>query len=232
MDPGSEELRRRAVELRRVAAAISAVGIDELIGWAGPDTWRSPGCRCLPGDAGARPPAPAARRRRAARRRLAPRAAGRRRRRAGRAAPRHMRPAGSRPARSRRPNNQARRCGRRRGECGARQPGHPHRAPGVPAHLHDPELEADELVGPVVRLDADVRGRRGAPRPPVGAAPGGRRMASSWPDGSRLRPSQSVTPAHVCSSRQIVRRTSSTCSAAGRARPASISAVRPAAPPG
>ena len=42
MDPASEELRRRAVELRRVAAQIEAVGIDELIGWAGPDTWRSP----------------------------------------------------------------------------------------------------------------------------------------------------------------------------------------------
>ncbi len=43
MDPGAEELRQRAVELRRVAADVSDTGIDELIRWAGPDTWRSPG---------------------------------------------------------------------------------------------------------------------------------------------------------------------------------------------
>lgn len=43
MDPEAEELRRRAIELRRVAAQVDAVGLDEVIHWAGPDTWRGPG---------------------------------------------------------------------------------------------------------------------------------------------------------------------------------------------
>lgn len=48
MDAEAEELRRRAFELRRVAAQVDAVRLDELIHWAGPDTWRSPGAdACL-----------------------------------------------------------------------------------------------------------------------------------------------------------------------------------------
>lgn len=36
------DLRRRAAELRRLAAHLAATPIDELMSWAGPDTWVSP----------------------------------------------------------------------------------------------------------------------------------------------------------------------------------------------
>lgn len=48
MDPEAEALRQRAIELRRAAAQVEAVGLDEVIHWAGPETWRSPGAdACL-----------------------------------------------------------------------------------------------------------------------------------------------------------------------------------------
>lgn len=50
IDPAAQELRRRAVELRRLAVRIDAVRLDEVEAWAGPDTWRSPGadeCRAM-----------------------------------------------------------------------------------------------------------------------------------------------------------------------------------------
>ncbi|CAN5729336.1 hypothetical protein BH18ACT2_BH18ACT2_00640 [soil metagenome] len=50
IDPEAQELRRRAVDLRRLAARIDAVRLQEVEAWAGPDTWRSAGaeqCRAL-----------------------------------------------------------------------------------------------------------------------------------------------------------------------------------------
>ena len=41
-DPAAAEHRRRADELRRFAAHLSATPLDELLCWAGPDTWVSP----------------------------------------------------------------------------------------------------------------------------------------------------------------------------------------------
>jgi hypothetical protein len=36
------ELRRRAADLRRLAVHLSATPLDDLAGWAGPETWMSP----------------------------------------------------------------------------------------------------------------------------------------------------------------------------------------------
>jgi hypothetical protein len=41
-DPTAAEHRRRADELRRYAAHLEATPIDEMLRWAGPDTWISP----------------------------------------------------------------------------------------------------------------------------------------------------------------------------------------------
>ncbi len=41
-DPTAAELRRRAASLRRLATHVDGTPIDELVRWAGPDTWVSP----------------------------------------------------------------------------------------------------------------------------------------------------------------------------------------------
>jgi hypothetical protein len=41
-DPTAAEHRRRADELRRYAAHLEATPVDEMLRWAGPDTWISP----------------------------------------------------------------------------------------------------------------------------------------------------------------------------------------------
>jgi hypothetical protein len=41
-DPTAAALRRRADELRRYAAHLEATPVDEMVRWAGPDTWISP----------------------------------------------------------------------------------------------------------------------------------------------------------------------------------------------
>jgi hypothetical protein len=41
-DPTADELRRRAAELRRYAAHLAATPLDEMVRWAGADTWSSP----------------------------------------------------------------------------------------------------------------------------------------------------------------------------------------------
>lgn len=41
-DPQADEYRRRARDLRRVAAQLDAVDLAGLEAWAGPDTWVSP----------------------------------------------------------------------------------------------------------------------------------------------------------------------------------------------
>ncbi len=51
-DPHADELRRRAGELQRLASRLGAVPLADLDGWAGPDTWSSPGaeeCRAMSG---------------------------------------------------------------------------------------------------------------------------------------------------------------------------------------
>jgi len=49
-DPQADEYRRRAADLRRLAAQLESVPLAEVESWAGPDTWTSPGadeCRSL-----------------------------------------------------------------------------------------------------------------------------------------------------------------------------------------
>ena len=41
-EPEAADHRRRAGELRRYAAHLAATPIDEMLRWAGPDTWVSP----------------------------------------------------------------------------------------------------------------------------------------------------------------------------------------------
>jgi hypothetical protein len=41
-DPTAADHRRRADELRRFAAHLAAAPLDEMLRWAGPDTWASP----------------------------------------------------------------------------------------------------------------------------------------------------------------------------------------------
>lgn len=41
-DPTAVDLRRRADELRRFAAHLDAAPLDEMLRWAGADTWISP----------------------------------------------------------------------------------------------------------------------------------------------------------------------------------------------
>ena len=41
-DPTAAEHRRRADELRRYAAHLEASPLDDMLRWAGPDTWISP----------------------------------------------------------------------------------------------------------------------------------------------------------------------------------------------
>jgi hypothetical protein len=41
------ELRRRALELRRLAAHLAATPLDDLAAWAGPETWVSPRAAAL-----------------------------------------------------------------------------------------------------------------------------------------------------------------------------------------
>ena len=41
-DPTAAEHRRRADELRRYAAHLEATPLDDMLRWAGPDTWISP----------------------------------------------------------------------------------------------------------------------------------------------------------------------------------------------
>ena len=41
-EPAADQHRRRADELRRYAAHLDATPIDEMLCWAGPDTWLSP----------------------------------------------------------------------------------------------------------------------------------------------------------------------------------------------
>jgi hypothetical protein len=41
-DHEAAELRRRAAELRRLASHLAATPLDDLVRWAGPDTWLSP----------------------------------------------------------------------------------------------------------------------------------------------------------------------------------------------
>jgi hypothetical protein len=41
-DPTAADQRRRADELRRYAAHLAAAPLDEMLRWAGPDTWASP----------------------------------------------------------------------------------------------------------------------------------------------------------------------------------------------
>jgi hypothetical protein len=41
-DPQAEEYKRRARDLRRVAAQVDAVDLAGVEAWAGPDTWVSP----------------------------------------------------------------------------------------------------------------------------------------------------------------------------------------------
>ena len=41
-DPTAAELRRRADELRRYSAHLEATPVDDMLRWAGPDTWISP----------------------------------------------------------------------------------------------------------------------------------------------------------------------------------------------
>jgi hypothetical protein len=41
-DPTAAALRRRADELRRYAAHLEATPVDDMLRWAGPDTWISP----------------------------------------------------------------------------------------------------------------------------------------------------------------------------------------------
>ena len=190
MDPASEELRRRAVELRRVAAQIEAVGIDELIGWAGPTRGaarrRMPAGRCWsatanacstrptsyatpPGASSGRPTPPTP---------------------WPRCASSHETRRAPGQARSRRPNNHARRSGGGAAQGGGRQPGHPHRATGVPAHLHDPRARGGRTrrASPPARtpMSRSTRCTSTSRRRNAGRS----RMASSWPDGSRLWPSQ------------------------------------------
>ena len=49
-DPQADEYRRRAADLRRLAARLDDVPLADVESWAGPDTWRSAGaddCRPL-----------------------------------------------------------------------------------------------------------------------------------------------------------------------------------------
>ena len=78
-DPHADELRRRAGELRRLASRLGAVPLADLDGWAGPDTWSSPGADECRVDGRPRPPARRPCRRRAARAGLGAGAPGRRR---------------------------------------------------------------------------------------------------------------------------------------------------------
>ena len=50
IDPPAQELRRRALELRRLAVRLDGVTLHAVTAWAGPDTWRSPAadeCRAM-----------------------------------------------------------------------------------------------------------------------------------------------------------------------------------------
>jgi hypothetical protein len=42
-DTTADEYRRRAADLRRLAARLDAVPLADVESWAGPDTWRSAG---------------------------------------------------------------------------------------------------------------------------------------------------------------------------------------------
>ena len=41
-DPDADHRRRRAVQLRRYASHLDATPMDDLLRWAGPDTWFGP----------------------------------------------------------------------------------------------------------------------------------------------------------------------------------------------
>jgi hypothetical protein len=51
-DPTAADLRRRADELRRFAAHLDAAPLDEMLRWAGADTWVSPRAEELRGELG------------------------------------------------------------------------------------------------------------------------------------------------------------------------------------
>jgi hypothetical protein len=52
IDPTAADLRRRADELRRFASHLDATPVDEMLRWAGADTWTSPRADELRGELG------------------------------------------------------------------------------------------------------------------------------------------------------------------------------------